>query len=294
MEEGRVHLTELIESTGLSRVGDRLEAIARNAIRIRPRPVRAGKKSPGQSRFGGLPDLPPGFEWPSWRGVPQAFLAQLHLDEVAAHDLEGVLPTSGILHFFYDVASGPWGFDPASREGWKVCYFEGASEALAPTAYPAGLPDHGRFEPCSLQFEPELMLPAPVPEQIDYRSLALDDEEARRYWDLCKQLMDRTRPSPGPWHRLLGHPIPIQPGDMGLECQLASHGIYCGDAGGCEDPGAAALAPGAAEWRLLLQLDSDKAPGWMWGDAGTLYFWIPRQALHERRFDQAWTILQCY
>jgi uncharacterized protein YwqG len=29
-----------------------------------------------------------------------------------------------------------------------------------------------------------------------------------------------------------------------------------------------------ANWRLLLQLDTDDAAGMKWGDVGTLYFWI--------------------
>jgi uncharacterized protein YwqG len=45
---------------------------------------------------------------------------------------------------------------------------------------------------------------------------------------------------------------------------------------------------------LLLQIDSDDAIGWTWGDAGRLYFWIRKQDLAARRFDRVWTILQCH
>jgi uncharacterized protein YwqG len=31
----------------------------------------------------------------------------------------------------------------------------------------------------------------------------------------------------------------------------------------------------------------------MWGDSGTIYYWIRRQDLHRARFDRAWMILQC-
>jgi uncharacterized protein YwqG len=93
-------------------------------------------------------------------------------------------------------------------------------------------------------------------------------------------------------HRLLGHPDPVQ-GDMQLECQLASSGIYCGDARSQHDPRAAALGAGAAEWRLLLQIDSDQDAGMLWGDVGRIYYWIRAQDLAARRLDQAWLILQC-
>jgi uncharacterized protein YwqG len=32
----------------------------------------------------------------------------------------------------------------------------------------------------------------------------------------------------------------------------------------------------------------------MWGDGGRLYFWIPRESLAQRRFEDVWMILQCY
>lgn len=93
-------------------------------------------------------------------------------------------------------------------------------------------------------------------------------------------------------HRLLGWPQPIQ-GDMSFECQLASHGLYVGDATGYRAPRAAALAPGAADWRLLLQIDSDDAAGMMWGDVGRIYYWLPAAALARRKFSAAWLVLQC-
>ena len=46
-------------------------------------------------------------------------------------------------------------------------------------------------------------------------------------------------------------------------------------------------------WRLLLQLDTDGNPGWMWGDMGRLYFWITDEDLREGVFEKCWMILQC-
>jgi len=93
-------------------------------------------------------------------------------------------------------------------------------------------------------------------------------------------------------HRLLGHPDPIQ-GDMQLECQLASNGIYVGDPAGYTDPRAAALRPRATEWRLLFQVDSEDAADMMWGDVGRLYYWIRDADLRASNFDNCWMILQC-
>jgi uncharacterized protein YwqG len=81
---------------------------------------------------------------------------------------------------------------------------------------------------------------------------------------------------------------------MQLECQLVAHGLYCGDASGYEDPRAQALEPGATDWRLLLQIDSEEDAGMMWGDSGRIYYWMTRDALAGRRWDEAHMILQCY
>jgi len=93
-------------------------------------------------------------------------------------------------------------------------------------------------------------------------------------------------------HRLLGHPDPVQ-GDMQLECQLASNGIYCGNSSGYRDPRVPALQSGAADWRLLLQIDSDDPAGMMWGDVGRIYYWMHTEDLAAHRFDRAWLVLQC-
>jgi uncharacterized protein YwqG len=55
-----------------------------------------------------------------------------------------------------------------------------------------------------------------------------------------------------------------------------------------------ALRTGAADWRLILQLDTDERAGWMWGDGGKIYVWMREQDVRARRFDRCWTILQSY
>jgi uncharacterized protein YwqG len=80
---------------------------------------------------------------------------------------------------------------------------------------------------------------------------------------------------------------------MQLECQLVTHGLYCGDATGYRDPRAETLRPGAADWRLLLQIDSDEHAGMMWGDVGRIYYWMREEDLAAAAWDTAWLILQC-
>jgi uncharacterized protein YwqG len=80
---------------------------------------------------------------------------------------------------------------------------------------------------------------------------------------------------------------------MELDCQLASNGIYVGNPEGYQDPRRAELEAGAAEWKLLLQLDTDDDTGWMWGDTGTLYYWIRESDARRGDFSNVWFSYQC-
>ncbi len=50
---------------------------------------------------------------------------------------------------------------------------------------------------------------------------------------------------------------------------------------------------GVDDWRLLFQVDSDGNMNIDWGDVGVVYFWIRKQDLANRNFDNVWTIMQC-
>ena len=54
------------------------------------------------------------------------------------------------------------------------------------------------------------------------------------------------------------------------------------------------LRNGAADWRLLLQIDTDDDLGVMWGDGGILYAWIREEDARAGRFDRTWVVLQCH
>jgi len=97
---------------------------------------------------------------------------------------------------------------------------------------------------------------------------------------------------PATCHRIGGYPEPIQ-GDPKLEAHLVSHGLYCGDASGYDEGKKQGLLPGAVDWELLLQVDSDEGAGMMWGDVGRLYFLIHKRDLQQRLFDRTWLVFQC-
>ena len=98
----------------------------------------------GSSRIGGRPDVPSDFVWPTYEGSsydvelkcrPLSFLAQINLRDVAAWDEEHLLPTEGILSFFYELETMQWGFDPKDEGSARVFWFPD-SETLSPADFP--------------------------------------------------------------------------------------------------------------------------------------------------------------
>jgi uncharacterized protein YwqG len=232
------------------------------------------------SYLGGTPALPAGATWPAKDGAPLTFLACLDLASLQATMAVPWLPSTGRLLFFYDAERQPWGFDPKDRGSWAVMLASEATTAAAPlpgaalTRHPIEFQRIGTY---------------PSWDRPEVSALHLTDAEAERLIEERLAAYGET-----PHHQVDGLPDPIQGDEMELECQLVSHGLYCGDSSGYLSPQASALKGGAKDWRLLLQVDSDDGLGVMWGDAGILYFWIREQDARAGHFDQAWAVLQCH
>lgn len=239
---------------------------------------------PTLSYLGGSPLLPPGVEWPVWNGKRLTFLARLSMAEMATVRAIPWLQNSGALLFFYDTDSQPWGFDPVHRGGAAVLAVPDAPLLGPEEDVTIG---EGRLPRQFVGFTPIMSLPSW--ERPEVQELELSEEEL----ELLDELT--SRPFGGaPKHQVGGHPTPIQGDQMEVECQLASHGIPVGDPSGYLGPAAEELKLGAAEWRLLLQLDSDDQLDLMWGDGGKIYFWVPEAAARRGDFTATWLILQCY
>jgi uncharacterized protein YwqG len=258
------------------------------AVRLSSRRLaRDAEASVAASKLGGMPDVGPAFNWPSWKHRPLTFLCQLNLADVAQYPFCASLPTVGVLAFFYDQEQESWGFDPKDRGSWLV-HFEPNPDLLQRRENPGAAQSPTGYPACALT--PSEVQTLPAIDSLAVASLGLSPEERDVYSQVLEQI-EAKRPG-GAEHQVLGHPSPIQ-GDMQLECQLVSHGLYCGDPSGYTDPRARALETGAGDWHLLLQVDTDDTSEMMWGDCGRLYFWITDDALRRRAFEECWMILQC-
>lgn len=281
MEDAVEEYSRRLVDAGLGRHQAALVGLARPGVRLESHPIDAPTRRGSRSRIGGDPDVPSDFAWPTYRDVPQSFVAQIDLAEVH-HLLPGALPDSGLLSFFYDSEQSVWGFDPAEVGASRVVYFADHM-ALHSRVSPVEHPAFVGFEPRWLM--PKLETSFCPWESFDLGTLGLSRDEYFAYADVLPT-------DTSPLHRLLGHPSPVQ-NDMQLECELVSGGLYCGNPSGYEDPRAASLAAGAADWRLLLQIDTDDDANMMWGDCGMLYWWMRDDDIRNARWDRAHLILQC-
>lgn len=272
-----------IQRTGLSQLTPVLDQLTSPSIRISTNPSYETAIQPGQSKFGGMPDLPANMEWPTMNGAPMEFIAQIQLAEAHPYDAAHLLPSQGLLSFFYDAAQETYGADPHDNAGLKVLYLTQESSSLQRTELPPLLPAEARSRVCSVGFSQELT--TTLQPNLEVATLKWSDDDQERYDDTLQKLMGGSQ---HPIHRMLGFPDTIQD-DMRMECQLAANGIA--------DPGSAPeqvakLAAGANDWLLLLQVDSDESVGMRWANAGMLYFWIRRDDLANQRFEHVWVVLQ--
>lgn len=255
-------IDHLRESRLAAHFGVLVESL-RPSVRLHRRPVSIEDAPIGASRFGGPPDLPPGFVWPIWnvtrRGgflwrkrikklVPLDFLAQIDLTELSRLAPEAIpieCPKDGMLYFFYDIDEQPRGSRPEHALGFRVAYATGfprLERQSGPPASKSGVPP-----PSLISVETEWILPA-VPACLDG-----DGALGAIYREEVAPALVGADEAGGLIHRMFGYPQCMQDQDDLLE--------------------------GDPSRLLLMQIDTDRgragAPGWMWGDAGRLYFTIP-------------------
>jgi uncharacterized protein YwqG len=218
--------------------------------------------------------------------LPLAFLGQLDLGEIFEEAPLAGWPEVGTLVFFYECVVMPWGFDPEDRGSVRVLYYPAGTE-LVEVQPPGDLDEEFVFPKRGASFERGWTLPTQV-----------SDERLRdtRYLDAHMKLLaalSGADDASGVIHRCGGYADEVQ-GEMRLQLQLVTNGIYCGDQAGYHDPRVQALAQGAGEWELLFQVDSDEEKlGWMWGDLGRVYFWVRRGEMAQLDFSGVWGVLQC-
>lgn len=253
--------------------------------------------SPDACKIGGKPFLPDDFLWPTFTSTedhvtrPLSFFCQLNLSEVAELDNENLLPDHGLLAFFYECESFCWGFDPKDKGAAKVYYFEDTT-GFKPFDIPKELDEMYIMPELGIQLKMEKSVPS-FEELEMHSNLTCDYDE---YENAINEL-DENIEIFYEGHKILGYADVIQ-GEMLTDCERASRGLYSGDPESFQntpDDVKVDIQNKANQWMLLLQLSTIEKDDfeWMFGDCGMLYFYIKKEDLVNKRFENSWFSVQC-
>ena len=255
-------IRELLTAHGLDAYAELVLAGARPAIGLRTRLPIADDLAIGATRFGGEPDLPAEFAWPTSDDGPVLFLAQLRLDALAPLDLEQRLPRDGLLSFF--VVSGGW---PA----WVVRFTDlAALERRARPAEVVAWQANGIdvLRASGVELQAQLQLPGAIAWPAD-GPLTPRDADAR-YWEVTNarhgDLIVASRPVVGGQG--------LVPGSPAVHLVL---GYVASDVESYADAATGEAIDPAQE--VLLAFDSDDLVGMEFGDAQRVWLLIDREAL---------------
>ena len=277
---------------------EKLESLGKNSIVLKI--AKKEKYKLGATRFGGKPDVPPDFVWPTYEGEsydhvvkdrPLTFLAQFNCEELAQFDKEHLLPDHGLLSFFYETDTQCWGYDPNDKGCARVYWFEDMS-ALSAADFPADMGEDFKFPMVKIQIAQKTSYPS----WTDFSEVFPDEKDYDAFDLVWNELTDET---PENRSQLLGWPDVIQT-SMFDECDLVSQGYRLGNPENWnripKDIRQQAEETARDRWMLLFQLDTVEQGDFelMFGDCGHIYFYITKEDLAARRFDRIWLILQCY
>src|SRR3954449_9406453 len=260
-------VAELAAEHGFADIGADLADLALWGFRLGP---RDGAAELGATKLGGLPDLPEGVDWPVLGDRPLWFAGQVNTSELG-DSWPGPVP--GLLLFFCVK-------DPETDEVGAAHVVVAAPGSALRLAQPH-TPTDGLLPESAVEPRRELTLPAlgvtPAvalqPFGFDYDQPRYDDTET--YFGLLDALANEQGLS-GPTHRLLGHPLHVQNDVLVSIVSESTRGR-----GSWEE-----LEDESRNWRLLLQIDSDRHFGDSFADGGSIYFGLPADDLPGSRFDR--------
>lgn len=247
-------------------------------------------KSLTSSKIGGKPCLPKQQEWfcidNGVTSYPLAFVAQINLKEVEKYDIEHILPSKGMLYFFYDFMEESIGCYPEDRNHFEVLYYEGDMSKLEEKDYPPSL--EGDF--CIPEFSIKFSTHYEVPMCEEYNEITGEKLDYDEY-NTVAEIVNLDHDHDQEIFKLLGYADLCQ-GSMLVECEMVCDGISCGNFD--HIPLREKYKDKASDWILLFQVDTISNSDFelMIGDTGRLYYYIRKEDLRNKRFDRCWFMTQ--
>lgn len=222
---------------------------------------------------------------------PLPFVAQVDLAAMAREPgFDKSLPTTGRLLFFYDMPVLPASYEPRGKAGWKLVYDDTPRADLERKPLPKELAD----------FPGAASLKAAA---ISPRSVVTTVPVGDSGWDVVGEISGDDVSLYSQWLFSLGWPTAAEGGNhqlggwqraiqngMQAMSQLASNGMYAGDASAFQTEEGKRLLADAKGWRLVLQIGTDEATGYPF--PGALYVLMREEDLAARNFDKAWVVYE--
>lgn len=280
------------------------EIVKKSSVDIKYKP--ADKALPvGVSKFGGKPHLPKDFVWPYYEGKgfgdviknrPLSFLAQINLQEVKQYDKDKLLPENGMLYFFYELETMEWGYNIKHKGSARVYYYENI-DTIQELDFPDDLDEDYIIPEFQMIFSSKDNVPDFQELEIQLESLyseypqLMADFDEDKYTEECEECEYIQYDS----SKLLGYADLIQ-GLTTTECELVANGYDCGTGNyQLTDEQEKLIEENSKEWILLCQMSGVQNDDYelMFGDCGSIYFYIKKSDLKNRNFQNVWTILQC-
>ena len=246
-----------------------------------------------KSKIGGKPYLPKDFVWPYYQELPLSFLAQFNLEEVSSLDKDKLLPSKGMLYFFYELETEEWGYHPESKGCAKVFYFEDTSN-FELIDFPKDMADYCKVPEFKVTFKSNISLPS-----YENFYILLKEDDVFKNHDISFRdfipLYDEIFIPDTNYTKLLGHPEVIQ-NPMEEECEAVTRGFDMGGVESYPKKYQKEIKSASKDWILLFQMDTVESDDYelMFGDSGHIYFWIKKDDLANKNFENIWLILQCY
>jgi len=135
---------------------DQIKPLIRDQISLHLTPSAESSFVEGESKIGGMPDLPSTISWPkNLKGNSLSFIGQINLTDLSKVYLSNLLPLQGTLYFFYSAEQEAWGFDPNDKDQFSVIYDD--SDAVKRRIdLPDDIDAFSRFKPNKIKFEHRL------------------------------------------------------------------------------------------------------------------------------------------
>lgn len=222
------------------------------------------------TKFGGMPVVPHGFIWPTFNGKPIPFLLQIDFAEINGEGKLQNFPQTGVMYVFVDSDKVNYVDKDINDDDWT--YKQGETYKILYFNEYADLDIAEKPNDLKITYDEFYVTPQTVKTYPDTD----DCDEANEIYKNCpvdgmEDGYEMTRYE-NSGHRIGGWADYVQGGGLIYTYKRSKND----------------------NWMLLMQIESEEGDdNFMWGDVGTLYFFVNEKDLAERNFDNVRLEMQC-